>query len=147
MKGIFSDEWVKEWAKEINNSDTYRDVGRDWNEPIVLTMQADPAMGVEEEVSAYLELSGGECKEARIATAEDIESAPYTITATPEVWKSLLDGRLDIARALVRGQMKAVKGDRGRLSSNIQGARELLGAAQRVYERVPREQLPVGFQG
>lgn len=144
--GIFTDEWVKTWAGEINESDAYRDVAGAWSEPIVLTMQADPGMGVHEEASAYLDLSGGECKEARMASDEDIESAPYVITATPEVWKAMLDGKLDIARALTRGQLKAVKGDRGKLSSNIQGSRELLKAAQRVYEEVPTEELPEGFR-
>lgn len=144
--GIFSDEWVKEWADEINASDAYADVGRDWSEPIVLKMHADPGMGVDEESSAYLDLADGGCRDARLASEEDMASVPYVIAAPPEVWKNMLDGKLDIARALTRGQLKAEKGDRGKLSSNIQGSRELLKAAQRVYERVPAEELPEGFR-
>ena len=43
----------------------------------------------------YLDLWHGECREARAATEEDLEKAPYVVSADPYTWKLIFERKLE----------------------------------------------------
>lgn len=127
QSGIFTDRWARAWAEEINRSEACRRAAGDWESPIVLTMRAGG-----EESSVYLDLYRGECREARSAGPGDAEAAPYVISATPNVWNRAVDGTLNVTWALVKGEIKVLKGARKELAAHADAWREMIAASRRI---------------
>lgn len=144
---IFTGEWAGAWAEEINASEAYRGAAASWDEPMVLTMKADRGAGVPEDRSVYLDLYRGECREARAATEHDVQKARYVIRATPKVWEQAIDGSLKVSWALLRGELKVLKGSKSKLSSHAEAWRQMIAAARRVEDRPRREPAQHGRLG
>jgi len=87
---LFSDAWAAGWAKEINASDPFHVAGAKWEDTLVLVMEPDPALGVTVQRAVCVELHRGECRAARAATADDLETAPYVLFAQAAIWKEVL---------------------------------------------------------
>ena len=64
---IFSLEWAQAWGDQIHASAAYRAAGRAWRWPLVVTMRADPDLGLPHDRSVYLDLYEGDCRAARLA--------------------------------------------------------------------------------
>jgi putative sterol carrier protein len=137
MMKVFSEEWVKEWGKKINESGQYRQAAQTWEWPLVLIFEKDPSVGVDEDRSVYLDLWHGECREARVATKEDIENAPYVISADAYTWKQIFDRKLEPISTSMRGRMKLVKGNMSTLSSYVLAAKYLVESALEIEAEFP----------
>ena len=136
---VFSDAWATAWKKQINASETYRVAAARWEGAIVLEMRADPDLGISEKIAIYSDLWHGVCREARIATSEDLEKAPYVISAFPKNWKRILDSDLDPILALMSGKLQLKKGSMVSLLPYVKAAKELVAAAARVDTKFPEE--------
>jgi putative sterol carrier protein len=134
---IFTLEWARAWSHEICASAVYQAAGRGWRWPLVVTMRADPELGLPEDRSIYLDLYQGSCREGRLATAEELAASPYVMTADPRSWRQVLEGRLDLIPALMRGKVKLVRGSLAALLPHVAGARELVRSAARIESSYP----------
>lgn len=134
---IFTGEWARDWCREINDSDAYREAAEDWEGAVVLTLQPDPSYGIDSERSVYVDLWHGECREAREAGADDLEEAPYVIAADPYSWKKVLNGEMGPVTGLMRGKMKLERGSVVELARYVRAAEELVKAATRVEAEYP----------
>ena len=144
---IFTNEWARVWAEEINASEAYRRAAASWEEPMVLTMKADRRAGIPDDRSVYLDLYRGECREARAASERDAQKARYVIRATPKVWEQAIDGSLKVSWALLRGELKVLKGSKSKLSSHAEAWRQMVAAARRVEDKPHREPARHGGLG
>ncbi|HEY8393414.1 MAG TPA: SCP2 sterol-binding domain-containing protein [Thermaerobacter sp.] len=133
----FSEEWAKAYKDRINENVTYREAARTWEWPLALVLEADPSLGVEEDRAIVLDLYRGECRDARIATRDELDGVPYVISADAYTWKQVMDGQLDPLAAMMRGKLKIVKGDMGVLSGYVIAAKELVTCAQKVETEFP----------
>jgi putative sterol carrier protein len=133
----FTDEWAKEWAKHLNRNENYRKLAATWEWPLVLRVEKDESVGLEEDRAIYLDLWHGQCREARAATEEDLENAPYIISADPYTWKMILERKLEPISTLMRGRLKLVKGDLSTLSGYVMAAKSLLEDALKVDTEIP----------
>lgn len=136
---VFSDDWATAWADALNSSEDYRNAAAKWEGAIVIVMGADSAMGIPEKMAVYVDLWHGECREARVASEEDFEVAPYIISATPENWRSILKGNLDPIHALVGGKLQLEKGNMISMLPYVKAAKELVIIAARVETEFPEE--------
>lgn len=134
---IFTGEWARDWCREINDSEAYREAAESWEGGVVLCVQADPSYGLDEPRAVYVDLWHGECREARAATEEDREEAPYVIAADPYSWKKVLNGEMDPISGLMRGKMKLERGSVVELARYVTAAKELVRAATRVEAAYP----------
>lgn len=134
---MFSGEWAREWGERINANADYRDAARGWEWPLVLSVQADPSLEIPEERAVYLDLYRGECREARAASKEDMDSAPFAIRADAYTWKQVLDGKLEPIMAIMRGKLKLTKGSMATLAGYVRAAKELVRSAQEVETAFP----------
>ena len=76
---IFTPPWVEAWASELNRSQEFRQVARDWEGDLCLKMTSRNAA---EQRAVYLDLAGGRCREARVATEQDQLRARVEVVET-----------------------------------------------------------------
>ncbi|ADG05797.1 SCP2 sterol-binding domain-containing protein [Kyrpidia tusciae] len=134
---VFGSEWAQQWGERLNQSVQYRQSAQTWEWPLVLVMEQDPSVGLAEDRAVYLDLWHGECREARVATPEDQETAPYVISADPYTWKQVLDRELEPITAIMRGRLKLTKGNMSTLSGYVIAAKYLVETAIDIEAELP----------
>jgi putative sterol carrier protein len=142
---LFTLEWAEAWRDQIRANPAYQAAARSWRWPLVLVMKADPGLGLPEERSIYLDLYQGECRDARIATVEDVAQAPFLLSADPRTWRQVLEWRLEPIPGLMRGKLKLVKGSLASLLPYVMAAKELVESAARVETSYPGELASAGL--
>lgn len=138
---MFTHEWAVSWGEQIRSNEEYREAARSWQWAMVFTMRAAPDLGVPER-SVFLDLFEGDCREARAATAEDLESVPFVMSADPATWKRVVDRQLEPIPGLMRGKLKLVKGSLASLLPYVKASKELVLSAARVETRFPEGFAP-----
>ena len=136
---VFTHEWAQAWKDELNRSDKYKRARRTWEWPLGLVMEADPDFGIDDDRAIYVDLYHGECREARVATAEDLDRVPYIVAADPETWRDLRDGKLEAIGAILRGRMQLKKGSMLVMARYVGAANELTQAVARIDTTFPNE--------
>jgi putative sterol carrier protein len=133
----FTDEWAKRWAEELNASPSYKAAAGTWEWPLVLKLERDPSIGIQDDRWVYLDLYRGQCREARLASADDLAAAPFVISAAPHTWKQVFDRQLDPLTGMMRGQLKLEKGDMSVLMQYVIAAKELVDCSLKVDAVLP----------
>jgi putative sterol carrier protein len=126
-----SDEWLRLYRDLINGSQEYREASQDWEGDIAFVMEAEPDRGVPDDLVAWLDLWHGECRGARMITAEEGERAAYGIRAPYSRWREVLEGRLEPVKAMVQGKLK-LRGDLAEIVRHVRAAKELVNLTTRV---------------
>jgi putative sterol carrier protein len=126
-----SDEWLRLYRDLINGSQEYREASQDWEGDIAFVMEAEPDRGVPDDLVAWLDLWHGECRGARMITAEGGERAAYGIRAPYSRWREVLEGRLEPVKAMVQGKLK-LRGDLAEIVRHVRAAKELVNLTTRV---------------
>ena len=120
-----SEDWLTLYRDLINGSREYRESSLDWEGDIAFVMQAEPDRGVPEDLIAWLDLWHGECRGARMITAEEGEAAAYGISAPYSRWREVVEGRLEPVKAMVQGKLK-LRGDLAEIVRHVRAAKELV---------------------
>jgi len=141
---IFTNTWAEAWKDELNRSERYKKVGRSWEWPLVLLMEADADQGIMEDRAVYVDLFHGECREARVASPEDLARVPYIVKADPDTWRDLRDGRIEAIGAMLRGRMSLQKGSMLVMARYVGAANELTHAVARIDTVFPQEMAEQG---
>ncbi|MBE3590379.1 MAG: SCP2 sterol-binding domain-containing protein [Firmicutes bacterium] len=139
MYELFTPEWIRAYRQALNANEGYRQAAADWEWPLVLLVDADPARGLEEPRGIYLDLYRGECREARAATREDAESAPYVISGDLATWRQVIAGELELIAAMMRGKLRLERGDLAFLAGYMAAALELIKSAREVPTSDPED--------
>ena len=129
---LFTAEWADAWRTALNASAAYRAAAAEWRDTLTVVLLADPAFGVPEDRSVE-----GECREARMATANDRLESAYVIEAVPAVWQGVLRGTLAPLTAIALGKLRLAKGSLTQLMPFAAAARELVAAATALDTRYP----------
>jgi putative sterol carrier protein len=134
---IFTHDWADEWAVSINDNTDYRKAAATWEGAIGMIMTVDPDMGIHEERMVVADLWHGECRGASAVTRDELDEAPYLISATPATWKSVLGGKTDPIVGLMGGKLKLAKGSLFALLPYAKAAKELVRSARDVSTSYP----------
>ena len=136
---VFTEEWARACCERLNEREKYRQAGATWEWPVVLVMTPDPVLGLHEERAVHLDLRQGTCRDARAATAQDREDAPYVLEAGPGAWREIMAGRVDPVAALMQGKLRLGRGSLFVLARYTEAAREMVAAAGEVEAVFPDE--------
>ncbi len=136
---IFTAPWAEAFCQALNANERYRRVARTWEGALLLVMEADPARGIPATRAVFLDLHHGQCRAARAAAPDDAAHAPYVLTATPAVWKAILQGELPPIAAILRGKLRLTKGNMMALVPHVRAAQELVATAARLPTAFPPE--------
>jgi putative sterol carrier protein len=132
MTGLFTNDWATAWGEALNRSAAYQAAGKHWEGALVLEAQADAARGLPATASVWLDLWRGTCREARLATVDDLDQARYVITGPLVVWLTVLSGDMAPTMAIVRGHLTLLRGSLLGLMPHVHAATELVRVAQQV---------------
>ena len=127
---VFSAEWAAEWCRQLNQSATYRAAAAGWEGSIALVMVPKGSSG--ERRAVFADLWHGECRAARPATEQDLESARFVFTANDAHWRDVLAGKTAPLLAVMTGKIKLTRGSLGALAPFAGAAKELLATAQAI---------------
>ena len=134
---VFTEAWCVACCDRLNQRESYRLAAAGWEGAAVLLMSADPAQGIYEDRAVWLDIHDGRCRGARVATAQDLETAPYVFRAGPADWKRLLAGEIDPISAAMAGKLKLSRGNLFTLAKYAPAAREMVAAAGDVGGTFP----------
>jgi putative sterol carrier protein len=134
---VFTEEWCTACCGRLNARESYREAAAGWEGSVVLVMTADPAQGVDAERAVWIDPHHGACRDARVATAADLESATYVLQADPAGWKRLLAGDADPVSSLMTGKLRLTRGGLFALAKYAAAAREMVLAAGEVGGTFP----------
>lgn len=137
MTGLFTSEWVAAWGEALNRSTAYQAAGKHWEGPLVLEAQADSGRGLPATVAVWLDLWRGTCREARLATAADLDRARYVITGPLAVWLTVLAGEMAPTMAILQGRLTLLRGSMLGLMPHVHAATALLRVAQDLVHGAP----------
>lgn len=126
---VFTEEWSHACRAQLNGREGYRAAAAEWTDAVVLHMRADPAHGIPSDRAVFLELQRGECRDARMASAQDLASAPIVLAADAGSWRRVLEGGMDPVAAVMSGALRLERGNLLVLARYAGAAREMLAAA------------------
>lgn len=140
---VFTDPWAQAWAEEIAGSETYRLAAATWQGSMTLEL-GSPAGIVSDAAqrAVFVDLEHGSVRQARAATADDLDEATFALRADMATWRKVLDGKLDPILGLMSGKLKLRRGSLGALTPYMKASKELVACAARVDSSFPDSSFP-----
>jgi putative sterol carrier protein len=123
---IFSAEWASELKNQININQEYRNSSEGWGWGLILTTSDN------DEMSIYLDLNNGECKDARLVLKENFDKAEFIISVDSETWKKILNKTLSPMQAMMMKKLTITKGNMSELLPYVNSLKELLNSAMNI---------------
>ncbi len=135
---FLSEEWLQRFKEEVQNSPSYKEAAKTWEGDITLVVQADPQVGIEADLHIYMDLWHGDCRDMRLVSKEEGESAKFVITGQYDRWKQVAKGELEPIKGMMQGKLK-LKGDLPYIVRYVQAAKELVTCTSKIPARFPDE--------
>jgi len=129
-----SDEWVKEFGRQINASKAYEESGKDWEGDFIFTVEADGAYP--KAVCFFIGLSHGKCTDAAMIESEKAREAQYFMAGSFTTWRKTIEGKLDPIQGLMTRKFK-LRGNLAKVLRYPKSAKELVNCVGRVPTQFP----------
>jgi putative sterol carrier protein len=129
-----SDEWVKEFASQINGSKAYEESGKDWEGDWIFIVEADDAYP--KTVYFFIGLYHGKVTDAAMIESEQARDAQYFMRGSFSTWRKTIEGKLDPIQALMTRKFK-LKGNLTKVLRYPRSAKELVNCVKRVPTEFP----------
>ena len=124
-----SDEWVKEFANQINGSKAYEESGKDWEGDWIFIVEADDAYP--KTVCFFIGLYHGKVTDAAMIESEHARDAQYFMRGSFTTWRKTIEGKLDPIQGLMMRKFK-LKGNLTKVLRYPRSAKELVNCVKRV---------------
>ncbi|MGA2110520.1 MAG: SCP2 sterol-binding domain-containing protein [Anaerolineales bacterium] len=111
-----SEAWLKALMDQLNQSQKYRETGKDWEGDMCVVL--DPDGTLKDPVGMYLDLWHGACRSARVLAAGETPKAAFVLRAPYSRFVDVLQGKLDPITAMMSGRL-SVKGNMAVMMRNI----------------------------
>ncbi len=131
-----SDEWWQAFHDVINASKAYEDAAKTWEGDFHFIVE--PSGSVKEPIYMYIDLWHGKSRKAFIAKDATEMKPEFVITASVNVWKKVIEKKLDPIQGLVTRQLK-LQGNIGKIMRAVKAAQELVNCTTRVATEFPEE--------
>lgn len=109
-------EWVQVLMEKLNGDAQYANIARNWEGDIVCRI--DPGGSLDQEVTYYLDLWHGKCRDAYLVQKGKEVEAVLTLDGPYNNYLRLLKGELDPMQALLTRKL-GVKGSMSLLVRNV----------------------------
>ncbi len=101
-----SDEWVKEWERRLNASESYAQAAANWVGDNLIVVLPDESY--KDTTYIYIDLKDGKASGACLLKSPDEKKAQFTSTAPFGTWRKVLEGRMDVIQAMFSNKIKLV---------------------------------------
>lgn len=122
-----SQQWANHFKDALNVNPNYKTKAASWEGDFLFIITPDHAYT--HELTLYLDLWHGTCRDARFTT--DHPQTAFSLTGPYTTWKQILQGILDPLRAIVRGYL-SVQGDSRKIMDYAHAAQELVTTAASI---------------
>lgn len=136
MAEVFSEAWASDWCLTLNSNPVYRSAAATWEGSVALVMTLDGSTQSPKR-AVYLDLWHGECRAARVASDQDVESATYVLTGLAASWRDVLTGRAAPLMAIMGGKIRVSRGSLASLVPYAAAAKELVATATQMDNVFP----------
>ena len=134
MPKLFSDEWIKEYMKAINESEEYAEAAKDWEGDFLFVIEPDEEL--KEPLYGYLDLYHGKARDGYAVDDPSKVNAAFEFRGKYSNWKKLLNGEIDPIKGLVTGQFK-LKGNMAKVMRYAKAAKILVDCVKKVPTELP----------
>jgi putative sterol carrier protein len=134
----FTQEWMDAWKKIINGSKEYREIAKEWEGSVSITVNADPSKNVPEPVYMYTDYWHGDALEFLICDAAKAQTAKFIMSGDYSRWKQVAKKELDATKALMQGKLK-LKGDLTYVVRNVKTINKVVDLLTEVNTIFPDE--------
>jgi putative sterol carrier protein len=124
-----SDEWIKELSVRLNASETYAQIAATWQGDTIFVILPDGDHA--DTTRLYINLQHGKASDARQMGSLDEQKALFTISASFDTWRRVLEGRLDPIQGMFFGKLKLV-GSMAQVQRNPKATYELVKVAEQI---------------
>ena len=128
---FLSEEWVGQIPQAINTNAAYQKAAKGISDRMAFIVKGRHPAADGDETHFYLDIKNGRCVEA---VREKRTRADFFLTGTYDHWKSVLDGEMDVIKAVTAGKIK-MKGSMLRMLKNAIPTVRLVGCVQTVPTR------------
>lgn len=134
--------WCDAYKEAINQNAAYKEAGKGWiHGAVAMTVKADPAVGIAEDMTMWLDVHEGVCRACRLVSRDEAEKAPFVIVATYPMWKEVIRKSLDPTKAMMQGRLKLVKGHLPTMVKYVNASKELVESTAKVPTKFRDEGL------
>ena len=126
MAKFFSEEWIKEYANAINESEEYADAAKDWEGDFLFVVDSE-----EEPLYAYIDIYHGKVRKAYKVDEPSKVKAAFEYRGTLSNWKKLLTGEIDPIKGLLSGKFM-LKGDLAKAMRYTKAAQLLVELTKKI---------------
>ncbi len=128
-----SQAWTEAFAQAVEDNPAYREAGKDWTHgKVAMVVEADPSVGIEQEVGMVLDVHEGHCRRARYVEDGDYADAAFVIRAPFVVWREVIEGGLDPTQAMMMGKLHLARGHLPTMIRYVESSKQLVLSARRV---------------
>ncbi|HOG82943.1 MAG TPA: SCP2 sterol-binding domain-containing protein [Smithellaceae bacterium] len=106
----FTQEWMDAWKEKINSSKEYKEIAKEWEGSVSITVNADPSKNVPEPVYMFTDYWHGDALDFLICDEAKAQTAKFIMIGDYARWKQVAKKELDPTKALMQGKLK-LKGD------------------------------------
>jgi putative sterol carrier protein len=131
-----TDEWIKAFMEEINNSEAYRRVSSDWEGDFYFV--SVPEKMYDNVAVYYVDLWHGECRDALLVEDESQFAPAFRMETTDASWKAIIEKKLDPIQGMMTRKIK-LKGSMAMVMRYVPAAQELVNCATYVPTEFPPE--------
>jgi putative sterol carrier protein len=126
------------WKQKITESKEYKEIAKDWEGAVSITVNADPAKNVPEPVYMFTDYWHGDVRDFFICDAAKAQSAKFIMTGDYARWKQVAKKELDATKALMQGKLK-LKGDLTYVVRNVKTVNKVIDLLTEVSTIFPDE--------
>ncbi|MGD0169557.1 MAG: SCP2 sterol-binding domain-containing protein [Smithella sp.] len=134
----FTQEWMDAWKKIINESKEYKEIAKEWEGSVSITVNADPSKNVLEPVYMFTDYWHGDALEFLICDAAKAQTAKFVMSGDYSRWKQVAKKELDPTKALMQGKLK-LKGDLTYVVRNVKTINKVVDLLTEVNTIFPDE--------
>jgi putative sterol carrier protein len=124
-----TDEWAKALMAEVNASEAYKKAAANWEGDFYFVIPK--GQGIAEDTYLYLDLWHGQARDAYLVADPSAKSVAFELSAPLDVWRKVLEKKVDPIRGIMSGQLK-LKGNMMTVLKQPKAATELVAAAMKV---------------
>src|SRR5512143_571461 len=111
-------EWFDAWKQKIAESQSYKEIAKNWEGSVSIIVNPDPEKGIPEPIHIFTDFWHGDVREIAICDKAKAESATFIMSGDYVRWKQVAKKEVDATKALMQGKLK-LKGDLTYIVRNI----------------------------
>lgn len=128
---FLTEEWVQQIPQAINTNASYQKAAKSISDRMAFIVKGKHPAADGDETHFFLEIKNGKCVDA---AREKRTKADFFLTGSYDNWKAVLQGEMDVIKAVTAGRIK-MKGSMLRMLKNAIPTAKLVGCFQTVPTR------------